>query len=67
MADPHSTILDALSPPRSNVLHFHAVFGEFWPNNRLVLLFRVGGPCLRNSGSAAEMCTFVTGIIDANN
>ena len=31
-ADLHSKNLDA---PRSNFLHFHAVFGEIWQNNRL--------------------------------
>ena len=29
---------------RSIFLHFHAVFGNFWPNNWLALHFRVGGP-----------------------
>ena len=32
VADLHSKILDA--PPRPN-LHFYAVFGKIWPNNRL--------------------------------
>ena len=34
VADLHSKILDAVPPPPSNFLHFHAVFGEIWPNNR---------------------------------
>ena len=31
VADLHRKILHA--HPRSNFLHFHAVFGKFWPNN----------------------------------
>ena len=30
--------------PRSNFLHFHAVFGEIWPNNRLA----PPPPCIHN-------------------
>ena len=35
LADLHSKILDARPPSRSNFLHFHTVYGEIWPNNRL--------------------------------
>ena len=31
----YSKILDARPPSRSNFLHFHTVYGEIWPNNRL--------------------------------
>ena len=29
---------------RSNFFHFHAVFGKFWPNNRLAPPFRFAAP-----------------------
>ena len=36
VADQQNKILDVLPPPfQSNFLHFHAVFGTFWANNRL--------------------------------
>ena len=35
VTDLHSKILDAPFPSRSNILHFHAVFKKFWPNDRL--------------------------------
>ena len=47
VADLHSKILDARPPSRSNFLHFHTVYGEIWPNNRLA------PPHLGNPGSAA--------------
>ena len=40
----HSKVLSAPPPPKSNFLHYHAVFGKFWPNNRLGPPFRVGFP-----------------------
>ena len=35
LVDRHSKILDLRFPSRSNFLHFDAVLGKFWPNNRL--------------------------------
>ena len=49
VADVYSKILDTRTPSRSNVLHFHAVFGEIWPNNKLGSLPPPGNP-----GSAPE-------------
>ena len=41
MADPHSKILVPLPPSLLKFLHYHAVFGNFWPNARLVAPFRI--------------------------
>ena len=38
----------------ANFLHFKAVFGRIWPNNRLVPLFGVGDPRVGNP----EYCPF---------
>ena len=50
VADLYSRILDA-PPPRSNFLHFHAVFGLFLPNNGLASPVS-GCPPPENPGSA---------------
>ena len=39
--------------PPSNFLHFHPVFGKFWPNNRLVSFLSAWRPPLENPRSAA--------------
>ena len=35
VADLHSKILEVHRPSRSNCLHYHAIFNQFWPINRL--------------------------------
>ena len=40
------------APPGPTFLHFHAVFGKNWPNNRLALPSGLGAPPLGNPGSA---------------
>ena len=51
VADLHSKILD--NPLQSNFLHFNAVFGKFWPNNRLAPPFRLVPP--GNPGSTTGL------------
>ena len=48
VANLHSKILDVYLPPRSNFLHSHAVFSNFWPDNRLVPPFQVGAPSAKS-------------------
>ena len=52
--DLHSQILD--SRPLYNFLHFHAVFGKFWPNSRLAPPLAMAPP-LENPGSGAANVT----------
>ena len=49
VSDLHSKILDARPPFfRSNFLHFHSIFGKFWPNNRLALPFWGVAPSVKS-------------------
>ena len=50
VADLHSKILDA------RPLHFYAVFGTFWPKNRLALPFRLQSPHLPVGNPRSRCC-----------
>ena len=45
-------VRDARPPSGPKFLHFHAVFGKNWPNNRLAPPLGLAPPPLENLGSA---------------
>ena len=58
VGDLHSKILDA--PPQSYFLHFRAVCGGLWPNNRLAHPLWSWGPPLGNPVSTADIYYLLT-------